>query len=90
MTEHEKEICMAALQTWGPKVQNLVIFEEIAEFLKTYAKCIRTKGNREELIDEIADMEIVLQQMKIMYDVEEDVESSVTRKLEKLEEKLWS
>ena len=90
MTEHEKEICLAALQTWGPKVQKLIIFEEIAEFLKTYAKCIRTKGNYEELISEIADMEVILQQLKFMYDADEDVEKIVSDKLHKLEEKLWS
>ena len=90
MTEHEKEICIAAMQTWGPKVQKLIIFEEIAEFMKTFAKCVRTKGNYEELINEIADMEVILQQLKFMYDAESDVEKIVSSKLQKLEEKLWS
>jgi len=90
MTEHEKEICLAALQTWGSKIQKLIIFEEIAEFLKTYAKSVRTKNNYDELISEIADMEIVLQQLKILYDAENDVENLVSSKLQKLENKLWS
>ena len=88
MTEQEKEICLAALQAWGPKVQKLVIFEEIAEFLKIYAKCVRTKANYSELIDEIADMEIVLQQLKIMFDAEGDVDEIVSQKLAKLAAKL--
>ena len=90
MTEHEKEICLAALQTWGPKVQKIIIFEEIAEFLKTYAKSVRIKGNYSELISEIADMEIVLQQLKFMFDAENEVDGIVSSKLQKLEEKLWS
>ena len=88
MTEQEKEICLAALQAWGPKVQKLIIFEEIAEFLKIYAKCVRTKANYSELIDEIADMEIVLQQLKIMFDAESDVDEIVSQKLAKLAAKL--
>ena len=90
MTEREREICLSAFKTWGPETQKLIIFEEIAEFLKTYTKNVRTNNNNyEELIGEIADMEIVLQQLKIMYDADRDVEELVSEKLQKLEDKLW-
>jgi len=88
MTEHEKEICLAALETWGPDVQKLIVFEQIAEFLKIYAKSLRTNGNYGEMIDEIADMEIVLQQLKFMFRAEPEVDAAISRKLRHLEAKI--
>ena len=64
----EQRIYRAALAAWGADAQTLMVFEEMAELQKELCKAARGKDNREAIAEEIADVEIMLGQMKILHD----------------------
>src|SRR5690554_1470419 len=70
-TATEKEIYKQALYKWGAEVQIAMVFEEMAELQKELCKDLRGKGIKSNIAEEIADVDIMLGQMKILYEVEE-------------------
>ena len=94
----EKRIMRAAIDTYGAKAQTLMMFEEMSELQKALCKFPRARNNMEKAIfvasiqEEIADVEIMLEQMKLIYDLdglaEERVENTREHKLERLRERL--
>lgn len=77
-----KEICRQALETWGEEAQMLMVLEEFAELQKEILKNInRKKSNIEEIVDETADVYIMLEQLKINYNIEKEVEKRIEYKL---------
>lgn len=63
----EQRIYRAALEKWGADAQTLMAFEEMAELQKELSKAARGRDNREAIAEEIADVEIMLEQMKILH-----------------------
>ncbi|MBC8589348.1 hypothetical protein H8707_14105 [Tissierellaceae bacterium BX21] len=84
----EKEIYKRALDKWGTELQIVMVFEEVAELQKELSKCLRGKDNRLEIAEEIADVEIMLAQMKILFGIHEAVERHKEYKIKRLEERL--
>ena len=64
----EQRIYKVALAAWGADAQTLMVFEEMAELQKELCKAARGKDNREQIAEEIADVEIMLEQMKVLHD----------------------
>lgn len=54
---------------YGKESQVLMAIEEISELTKELCKDHRGKDNRQEIIEEIADVELMLDQLKIMFNV---------------------
>lgn len=82
-----------ALKTWGKEPQMLQVIEEMSELTKEILKNInRHKDNIAELIEETADVEIMLEQLKYCYDIHEQVDAYKKEKLKKIEKRLddWS
>ena len=78
-----------ALKTWGKEPQMLQVIEEMSELTKEILKNInRKKDNIAELIEETADVEIMLEQLKCCYDIKEEVENYKAQKLLKIEKRL--
>ncbi|SDX85740.1 nucleoside triphosphate pyrophosphohydrolase family protein [Tepidimicrobium xylanilyticum] len=84
----EREVYKQALEKWGAEGQITMVFEEMAELQKELCKSLRGKENRIEIAEEIADVEIMLEQMKILFGIEEGVERHKTLKLQRLEGRL--
>lgn len=84
----EQRIYRAALEKWGADAQTLMAFEEMAELQKELCKCARGKDNWEAIAEEIADVEIMLEQMKILHDCAGVSAGYKRRKLERLVERL--
>lgn len=84
----EKEIYRQALEKWGDNLQIAMVFEEMAELQKELCKSLRGKENRVEIAEEIADVEIMLGQMKLLFNIEEGVERHKQLKLQRLEGRL--
>lgn len=80
-----KEICLKALQKWGAGAQIAMMFEEMSELQKELCKELRGKGNIPHIAEEIADVEIMLGQMKLLYKCESKVEKEKAYKLKRLE-----
>ena len=64
MTESKPhKIYCEALNKWGAEAQTLMVFEEMSELQKELCKHARGKDNREAIAEEIADVQIMLEQM---------------------------
>jgi NTP pyrophosphatase (non-canonical NTP hydrolase) len=66
MNEHDHAILKDAVTTWGTQAQLVMTLEECAELSKEVAKTIRTKKVTEGLADEIADVELMLAQLRLI------------------------
>ncbi len=83
------DIYKRALKTWGKEPQMLQVIEEMSELIKEILKNInRKKDNIAEIIEETADVEIMLEQLKCCYDIKEQVETYKIQKLLKIEKRL--
>lgn len=82
-----------ALRTWGKEPQMLQVIEEMSELTKEILKNVnRKKDNVAEIIEETADVEIMLEQLKCCYNIHAEVESYKQQKLKKIDQRLdnWS
>lgn len=84
--ETEKEIYMAALTKWGPVAQTIMVFEEMAELQKELSKCLRGEEVTGNIAEEIADVEIMINKMKELFNIEEEVEAQKQFKLNRLKD----
>ena len=80
----EQKIYRAALAAWGADAQTLMVFEEMAELQKELCKAARGRDNREQIAEEIADVEIMLEQMKVLHGCAEAVAAYRKSKLRRL------
>ena len=78
-----------ALQTWGEQAQMLMVVEEMSELMKEILKNInRKKNNIDAIIEETADVEIMLEQLKENYQIIEKVEAYKKNKIKVIEQLL--
>ena len=78
-----------AIETYGADLQKQVAIEEMAELTKEICKDFRGKGNKHFIIEEIADVQIMLQQLLIIYGISATELSIATKlKLDRLDKRL--
>lgn len=78
-----------AIETYGVRAQKLMAIEEMSELAKEICKDFRGELNRENLIEEMADVLIMLDQMLILYKISgEEVGLMRIKKVERLKERL--
>lgn len=78
-----------AIKTYGEHAQKLMAIEEMSELAKEICKDFRGKLNREHLIEEMADVLIMLDQMLLLYKISgEEIFSMCERKMGRLKERL--
>lgn len=78
-----------ALRVWHKEPQMLQVIEEMSELTKEILKNVnRKKDNVAEIIEETADVEIMLEQLKCCYKIREQVEAYKKEKLKKIEKRL--
>lgn len=58
-----RKICYDAFDTFGSKAQFTMVVEECGELLNALAKYERGRATEEELIDEIADVSIMMDEL---------------------------
>ena len=87
MILHDNAICQAALETFGKELQVTMAIEEMSELTKELCKNSRGQKNTTHIAEEIADVEIMLQQMVMLFDCEGQVETFRRYKLERLEKR---
>lgn len=78
-----------AIETYGVRAQKLMAIEEMSELTKEICKDFRGKIDREHIIEEMADVLIMLDQMLLMYKISgEEVGLMRIKKVERLKERL--
>lgn len=78
----DKEIFETAIKVYGVFPQENMAIEECAELIQAINK--KHRGRQHNLPEEIADVEIMLEQLKIANDCYEEVESIRKEKVERL------
>ena len=94
MVPDDERIMQQAIETYGVQAQCDVAIEEMAELTKAITKIRRvandyekTQPALENLLEEIADVDIMVEQMKIMWG-QKQVEEYRKKKLERLDRRL--
>lgn len=78
-----------ALETWGEEAQMLMVVEEMSELMKEILKNInRKKDNIAQIVEETADVEIMLEQLKENYNIEDKVAAYKAEKIKLIEQRL--
>ena len=88
MMLQDNEICRAALETFGEDSQVMIAIEEMSELTKELCKNGRGQENTTHIAEEIADVEIMLRQMVMLFDCAGQVETFRRYKLERLAERI--
>lgn len=84
----EKNIYRQAIEKWGAESQIYMLFEEMSELQKEICKNKRGKANFHRIAEEIADVEIMIGQMKLLFSIKDAVENFKKYKLERLKDRL--
>lgn len=85
------EICRKALEAFGKAAQITMVFEEMAELQDVLCKFLRGRvdaSTSTHIAEEIADVEIMLRQMAILFDCSFTVDKFRRYKLERLAERI--
>lgn len=83
------DILEKAIEVYGADLQKQVAIEEMAELTKEICKDFRGKGNREHIIEEMADVCIMLDQLMIIYDIKtNEMLDEIDIKTARLEERI--
>jgi len=83
-----EDVYQMAICRWGRESQLVMMVEECTELGKEACKLYRGNTNIDGLSEEIADVEIMIAQMKIMYDCQEQVSHMKNVKIERLKDTL--
>lgn len=83
-----KELYRLALFTYGAQAQTMMVMEEMAELQKELCKHARGKENRAQIAEEIADVQIMLEQMELLHGCAGLVAGFKAQKLDRLEKRL--
>lgn len=94
MNLKQNEIIEKVISSNGRAFQSMVAMEECSELVQAISKCIREpegEDARKRLVEEMADVSICLEQLKIMYQIT-DIELNIwtAGKIERLENRLGS
>ena len=84
-----KELLQKVIDKYGTTLQSTVAMEELAELIKEISKVIRGNKNADGMIEEIADVLIMIEQLKLMYNIsDEEIQSEISDKLYRMEWRL--
>ena len=67
ITRSEEPILTSALEAYGGTMQQMVLLEEMAELQKEICKQWRGRDNLKQIAEEMADVQIMLDQMTLFY-----------------------
>lgn len=78
-----------AIDVWGYASQLLMAIEEMAELTQAISHLLRgRKNNKSEIIEELADVEVMCEQLRIIIDKNEEIDKIKEGKLMRLAEML--
>lgn len=90
-TETVKKIvnaCRKAVELWGPEFQKDMCIEECAELIHAIQKNRRGRATIEDMMEEIADVQIMLIQMRVILNNDDEYWRIFNLKLEGLEKRI--
>lgn len=90
MAEEERKIFLDALSVFGGRNQITVALEEMSELQKEFCKYLRNDASfsYDNIAEEMADVEIMLDQMKILFQQDSAVKEQRQYKVKRLRERI--
>lgn len=88
MTIDERKIFLKAIVHYGVENQKNQAVEEMSELIKEICKANRGMMNPTNVAEEIADVEIMIDQLKIIYSLGDSVDKFRKYKIKRLEYKI--
>jgi len=82
----EKQIYEKAVRLWGKQIQTDMMIEEVSELTKIILKERRGKAFIAEIIEEMVDCQIMINQMRVIYDDEPMWNRIMAHKLSRLQQ----
>lgn len=82
LNKENKLKCGKVIQAYPKEHQLMMLMEELAELIQATSKLVRY-GDTEPFLEEFADVEVMLEQMRQMYHIDDD---EINKRAEK---KLW-
>ena len=89
--EEKMIICKRAVDTYGWRMQSVIAMEEMAELIKELSKALRSPSltNHDALVEGMADVQIMWNQMRYMFDIsDKQLDAMTDLKLSRLWERL--
>jgi|Deesub1362A_J573_1020465.scaffolds.fasta_scaffold00023_137 NTP pyrophosphatase (non-canonical NTP hydrolase) len=81
---NRQDIYEEALLKWGAESQIYMLIEEMAELTKAVCKYYRGKRTQDDVLEEMVDVEIMIEQMKIIFDYNGRFNELKKKKLKRL------
>lgn len=78
------DLYAAAVKKYGKLSQLIMCMEEMAELTKELSKSIRGADNSAAIVEEMADVEIMLEQLRLIYRNRSEVDTIKADKLRRL------
>lgn len=72
----------------GVLLQSIVAIEELSEVQKEICKYLRAYNNKEQIAEEVADAKIMLEQLCVIFDINEPVCRYMDEKVQRLADSL--
>lgn len=90
MTEFDERMAVyrRAIETFGEDAQLWMVIEEMSELAKEICKFMRGKRCPADIADEIADVQIMLEQATMIFGVGDLVREHMDAKVERLKERV--
>lgn len=84
-----KEVQNAVIAKYGKEHQTFVAIEEMSELMKALTKNMRGEHNRQDIVEELADVYIVLDQVMMMHGIDlDDVVRKMNEKAKRMADRL--
>ena len=84
----EYRILVRAIDTYGPDAQLKMVLEEMSELQKEICKFWQGKDNKGQIAEEVADVEIMLKQVRMIFGIDQDTDYLKKQKLLRLMKRL--
>ncbi len=86
--DERKQFYQAAYEKYGINSQIVIAIEEMSELTKEICKISRGRGNIESLAEEIADVTIMMEQLRVIYDINDLICDYMDAKIRRLQIRL--
>ena len=86
--EERAKVYADALNTFGANLQLVVALEELSEAQKEICKVMRGGGSLLHLAEEVADATIMLEQVRQLFDINEEVCKAMDAKVLRLQQRV--
>jgi len=89
LTERQADIFSQTVERWGRDSQILLALEEMSELSVELLKNLRGRDNVDKIAEELADVYVVLEQARRIYDIKNDaIQKIADSKIDRLEQRL--